>query len=81
MAQGTREGCAKIVSTNKRSKGKTTFKTSMKLEVVFPDTSYQIINSISGLVDIDSTVTYFVRCSTIDPKACNVDYKTQVLCE
>jgi hypothetical protein len=49
-----RTGCAKVLSVNKHSKGTTTFQTTMKLKFIFSDTSYHVIKSVSGLVDIDS---------------------------
>jgi hypothetical protein len=54
LMEEVRTGCAKVLSVNKHSKGTTTFQTTMKLKFIFSDTSYHVIKSVSGLVDIDS---------------------------
>lgn len=81
MESNTHEGCAEVISVWKGGKGLTTRKTSIKLRLTFFDTSYVIIDDLTGYVDIDSTITYLAICSTEEPGVCDINYKSVRKCK
>lgn len=80
MGGDTQKGCAEVISIRHGNKGLSTRKTSIKMKLYFPDTSYTIIDDLTGYVDIDSTAKYLAICSTKEPGVCNIDYKSKHNC-